>query len=161
MTQVTEVSQFEMSADATADATADAEEDGEDLIIDAVEPQPEVKGFKGCLQSCCPIVTNAINDLRKVKVAEAVSKKANSLGMAMTNVTDGMVVSASPGAQAGNTNAGQDQDQFQDTVIERCDEIRKSQLDTYAYRYDTSNYIFAEVGSVGTKVFSCTEKVLF
>ena len=46
------------------DVEASAEE--EDLICDAVEPSEEkdLTSFKGCLRSCCPIVANAIQDLR-------------------------------------------------------------------------------------------------
>ena len=117
------------------EASKNASEEDEDLICDAVEPQPEVKGFKGCLQSCCPLVSNAINDLRKVKVAEAVSKKANSLSMAVTSAGEAVGVSASPHVGQGTHGGTHGENSELDTVIERLEDIRKPRLDTYSYRY--------------------------
>ena len=89
----------------------------EDLICDAVEASVEEAGLKGCLRSCCPLVINALNDLRKVKVAEVVSKKALSVAMS-----------------GGEMMAANGQEPVIETVIERIDDVRKPPLDENSYR---------------------------
>lgn len=104
-------------------ASKASEDPQDDLICDAVQhdAQASGSGFRGCLQSCCPLVISAINDLRKVKVAEVVSKKANSLSVAVANPGDLTTVINAPDPEL-------------DTVIEKSDDIIKPHQDAHQYR---------------------------
>ena len=102
----------------------DHDDEEEDLICDAVEAasseDKDLSTFKGCLRSCCPNVLDVINDLRKVKVAEVVSKKATSLGAAVV--------------ASGEVMGGGGPEPELDIVIERVEDIRKPKLDPFSYR---------------------------
>ncbi len=109
-------------------ALAVSDEDEEDLICDAVqdedpnkERRPDLSSFKGCIRCCCPMVIGTLNDLRKVNVAQVVSKKANSLSV------EAVIASATNAASGGEPPE-------LETVIERLDDIRKPLLDTQSYR---------------------------
>lgn len=120
-----------MASSSKNPASNDDPED-DDLICDAVQhdaqaSEADLTSFKGCLQSCCPMVISAINDLRKVKVAEVVSKKANSLSVAVA----GTAASHATDLVIATGNA---QDPELDTVIEKSDEIIKPHQDAHQYR---------------------------
>ena len=73
-------------------------------------------------------MANAIQDLRKVKVADVMSQ----------NLTAGLIsaTSASADCSANISRNGNNGDPEVDHVIERCldNEIEKPQWDTYSYR---------------------------
>ena len=88
-----------------------------DLICDAVQ-----EGSQESSCCCTPqIVIDAFNDLRKVKVAQVVQKKA---ARAVASGTE-IVLPLSTEAEV------------QDNVIERLEDIKKPHLDAYTYRYFT------------------------